>query len=171
MIITAADAISYPATRIDPDGQLTVDTDFRNCHTAHFEPGDSVYELLMAKIIPKVSEFNENYDFEYFPESQRMVPVINVNRYGEGGGFIAQHTDVGGFEGTENCKLSLSILLNDDFEGGEFFIFTGARTFPLQDAQAGDVCVFPSFYVHSVRPVLKGARYTAIVWLRGPRFR
>jgi hypothetical protein len=171
VVITAADDISYPGGRIAPDGTLTVDTAFRKCYTAHFAPGDPVYDMIVTKLMPQLDALNEHYQFELFPEVERVIPVINVNRYNDELGRIGQHTDVGGYEGTENCKLSISILLNDDFEGGEFFVFGGRHEFPLKDARPGDLCVFPSFMVHAVRPVTKGVRYTAVIWLRGPRLR
>lgn len=171
-VIDASDGLAYPATRISPEGELYIDREFRNCDTSHFEPGHPVYDLIMSKVLSKLAEINENYEFEFFAEPERMVPVINVNRYdAERGGHIGTHKDVGGYEGTENCKLSVSIALNNDYEGGEFSIISGPRHYPLADAQAGDSCIFPSFFLHSVFPVLKGARYTAIIWLRGPRLR
>jgi len=68
-------------------------------------------------------------------------------------------------------KLSLSLLLNDDFEGGEFVINSGEEknltTVPLKK---GSAIVFPSFLIHKVTPVTKGNRYSLVVWATGPKF-
>ncbi|MBR1328830.1 2OG-Fe(II) oxygenase [Bradyrhizobium ottawaense] len=69
-------------------------------------------------------------------------------------------------------KLSLTLLLNDDFEGGEFMVNLG------NEAQAervmtpkGRVVAFPSFILHSVKPVTKGIRKSIVIWVTGPKFR
>ena len=71
-------------------------------------------------------------------------------------------------------KISASILLNDDFSGGDFDIAF------LQDGQvvkhdikpkAGDAIFFPSFMQHRVRPVRVGTRYSLVCWFAGPPFK
>lgn len=85
------------------------------------------------------------------------------------------HTDMAFGEkfGTdaEPRKLSLSLALNDDFEGGEFQINNGkeetAVTVPMHK---GRVVLFPSFMIHRVTPVTKGVRKSLVVWVLGPKF-
>jgi PKHD-type hydroxylase len=68
-------------------------------------------------------------------------------------------------------KLSLTLLLNDEFEGGEFQINDGkeelATTIPMNK---GRVVLFPSFVIHRVKPVTKGIRKSLVVWVIGPKF-
>jgi len=70
-------------------------------------------------------------------------------------------------------KMSCSVILNDDYEGGEFCTKT------IQDGQvvehtipavAGDTLVFPSYINHCVKPVKKGVRYSLVQWAAGPAF-
>ena len=77
-------------------------------------------------------------------------------------------------------KLSVSILLNEGFEGGDFFIKTGESTHLLNEQTdreenanltCGDVMVFPSFLKHKVSPVFEGTRYSIVCWIMGPRWR
>jgi PKHD-type hydroxylase len=72
----------------------------------------------------------------------------------------------------EPRKLSLTLLLNDDFEGGEFQVNDGkeemAITVPMNK---GRVVLFPSFMIHRVKPVTKGIRKSLVVWVLGPKFR
>ena len=71
----------------------------------------------------------------------------------------------------EPRKLSMSLLLNDDFEGGEFEINSGkeeeADKVPMYK---GRVVLFPSFMIHRVTPVTKGIRKSLVVWVVGPKF-
>lgn len=75
-------------------------------------------------------------------------------------------------EDAEPRKLSLTLLLNDDFEGGEFQVNDGkeemAITMPMNK---GRIVLFPSFMIHRVKPVTKGIRKSLVVWVLGPKFR
>jgi PKHD-type hydroxylase len=72
-------------------------------------------------------------------------------------------------------KISFTLLLNDDFEGGDFQFEIGS---PDQDHRIttvklgkGDILFFPSDLWHRVMPVTKGTRYSLVGWCRGPHFR
>lgn len=70
----------------------------------------------------------------------------------------------------EARKLTALAFLNDDFEGGKFFLnATGTPYYPPQ--KKGTVLVFPSYMVHGVEPVTKGVRYSCVTWLVGPYFK
>ena len=67
-------------------------------------------------------------------------------------------------------KLTVLAILNDDFEGGKFFILNGhEKIYPPQ--KKGTVIVFPSFLLHGVEDVTKGKRYTVVTWLVGEWFK
>lgn len=66
-------------------------------------------------------------------------------------------------------KLSISMLLNEDFEGGGLEI-DGEKVENVLK-YAGDIVVFPSFLKHRVIPITKGTRFTAVSWAYGPSFR
>ncbi len=84
-------------------------------------------------------------------------------------------------------KLSMTVLLNDDYEGGEFQFATYHHLEPemektWKDCDApnnrtdiiknntGTVIVFPSDIWHRVKPVTKGIRYSLAVWFLGPPY-
>jgi PKHD-type hydroxylase len=73
---------------------------------------------------------------------------------------------------SEPRKLSLTLLLNDNFEGGNFQINDGkeecAITVPMNKGRA---VLFPSFMIHRVTPITKGVRKSIVVWTLGPKFR
>ena len=65
-------------------------------------------------------------------------------------------------------KLSMSVILNSDFEGGDFEIRDLDDKIPRLGE--GSVIVFPSFISHRVVPVTKGVRYSLVAWFVGPPF-
>lgn len=72
----------------------------------------------------------------------------------------------------EPRKLSLTVSLNDDYEGGEFMINMGnEKDSTVVPMQKGRVIAFPSFLIHSVRPVTKGFRKSIVIWVTGPKFK
>ena len=96
-------------------------------------------------------------------------------------GFYAWHVDG---MGSHNCihyvpenkslhgttrKLSMSVFLNSDFEGGNFEI--GGEHIKTPRCEEGSIIVFPSYTPHRVTPVTKGIRYSVVTWFVGPPFR
>ena len=71
----------------------------------------------------------------------------------------------------EPRKLTLTLLLNDDFEGGEFQLNMGNQDNPTTlPAKKGRALLFPSFMIHRVTPITKGTRKSLVVWCLGPKF-
>jgi predicted 2-oxoglutarate/Fe(II)-dependent dioxygenase YbiX len=76
------------------------------------------------------------------------------------GGFYTQHTD----SFTDNPRaISCSLILNDDYEGGEFGFFDREVVYKLKK---GSAITFPSnfLYPHEIMPVTSGTRYSIITW-------
>ena len=72
-------------------------------------------------------------------------------------------------------KISSVVLLNDDFEGGEFQ-FTSyskgeSKIITVDFNKKGTIIFFPSSLEHRVTPVTKGVRYSLVSWFNGPPFR
>lgn len=95
----------------------------------------------------------------------------------EDGGFYGWHMDMAlgndrlPLDMIETRKLSMSLILNDDFEGGEFQINLGDQNQPLTtETKKGRAILFPSFMCHRVAPVSKGIRRSLVVWATGPKF-
>ena len=86
------------------------------------------------------------------------------------------HTDTAFGHNTNNKdfqprKLSLSLLLNDNFEGGEFQINTGKESEATNvELKKGQIVLFPSFMIHRVTPITQGTRKSLVVWTLGPKF-
>ena len=72
----------------------------------------------------------------------------------------------------ETRKLSVTLVLNDDFEGGEFYMNNGQeKDAELIPTGKGRLILFPSFLIHRVAPVTKGVRKSLVVWVNGPKFK
>jgi PKHD-type hydroxylase len=62
-------------------------------------------------------------------------------------------------------KLSISVLLNDGFVGGQFeFLHTGE----VKELTMGSLVIFPSIKTHRIVPVTKGTRWSLVLWVSGP---
>jgi hypothetical protein len=85
-------------------------------------------------------------------------------------GKYETHTDTFHARSNETRKLTVLAFLNDDFEGGKFYIQNShERMYPQQTP--GTVLVFPSFMPHGVEPVTKGIRYSIVTWMVGEYFK
>ena len=120
-------------------------------------------------IIQAANEQFYNFHLNGYPSFQYTTYDASSN------GRYDWHTDLefGAKHGhdAEPRKLSLSLLLNDDFEGGEFQINNGKEETPLVvPMNKGRVVLFPSFMIHRVTPVTKGTRKSLVVWTLGPKF-
>lgn len=108
-----------------------------------------------------------NYMNKIVKEESQIFPELEIDqdsgynllRYTKGQ-FYKQHVDSSRRFPRE---LSCSIILNDDYEGGEFSFFNNTEKYKLTK---GSVIVFPSNFLfpHQILPVTKGTRYSIITW-------
>lgn len=108
---------------------------------------------------------NQSANWNFIVDS---LEEIQLGQY-EVGGHYDWHKDT--FAPVENKqrKLSISMLLNDDFEGGEFeFKDLGNTQQPKMEQ--GSIIVFPSYLEHRVNPITKGTRFSSVTWATGPSF-
>ena len=110
-----------------------------------------------------IVDANKNWNYDI-----RRLEKVQMSKY-EIGGHYNWHMDSKAPVNNEQRKLSISILLNDDFEGGGLEIESNKDENVLKCQ--GDIVVFPSFLQHKVLPVTDGIRYSAVSWAYGPTFR
>ena len=138
-----------------------------------------IYDLIW----PFMLEANEKAGWNFEVDAAESA---QITRY-KVGGFYSWHSDGGSdclsvYDSPDNSflngkvrKLSMSILLNDNYDGGEFQFATynkGEREIQTPEFnKAGSVIVFPSFLEHRVLPVTKGTRYSLVAWFLGPPFK
>jgi PKHD-type hydroxylase len=136
-----------------------------------------VYDLIWDYM----SYANENAGWKY---NITAAENCQIARYTKGEFYswhrdgLGTHNDIDNNPDNKNLfgkvrKLSMSILLNDDYEGGNFNM-NGERG--IKDAPnglidgLGSIIVFPSFIEHQVAPVTKGTRYSLVTWFVGEPF-
>ena len=115
----------------------------------------------------------------------KAAETMQLTRYRKGG-FYSFHRDGMGdklsvYDIPENTfmhghvrKLSMTLLLNEDYEGGELQFASYAKQQCKISAPefnlSGSIIVFPSGMEHRVAPVTKGIRYSLVTWFLGPPF-
>ena len=104
-----------------------------------------------------LEHIQQRYPFYHKATQHTGVQLI---RYGKGHKF-EEHVDT---YGAAPRILSASIVLNDDYEGGELTFWQDKHK--VSDMATGDAVVFPSnfTYPHQVKPITAGTRYVLVVW-------
>ena len=136
-----------------------------------------IYDIIW----PYMERANDEAGWKYQIKAAESCQIIRYKK----GGFCNFHADGRGdhlsaYHRPENKflhghvrKLSMSVILNDDFEGGAFEFASYAKEkcviTPIE-ASSGSVIVFPSSVEHRVSPVTKGTRYSLVTWFVGPPF-
>lgn len=104
-----------------------------------------------------------NFDLERYSS-------IQYTEYDDTNSHYDWHTDLlGELDGVR--KLTISVLLDDDFIGGDFkcdFLCRESSVIPLKK---GDAIIFPSFMPHKVDKVTSGCRKSLVAWVLGPDFK
>ena len=149
---------------------------FYNAKTGENKPRSGSQELSMSwgnvSTKKQLNKFVDDTAYKYvqdlkmpwFTEYQGYSHV-RFNKYAENK-KMALHADHihSLFDGERKGIPILSVLgvLNDDYEGGEFYLIDEKT-----DLSKGDILVFPSnfMYPHKVEPVTKGTRYSYISWV------
>ena len=137
-----------------------------------------VYDIIW----PFMQEANQIAGWSYHIKAAESMKLTRYKK----GGFYTFHQDGRGdhlsaYNEPTNAfmhghvrKLSMTLLLNDAYEGGEFQFASYAK----QQCQisspevnlSGSIIVFPSEMEHRVAPVTKGIRYSLVTWFLGPPF-
>lgn len=123
--------------------------------------GDSgIRRELDNRVFESVSSISKKYHQEFKHFEINVDTGYQLLRYKEGQ-FYTQHVD--SFVNQQR-SLSCSMILNDDYEGGEFCFWDGTM---MHKPPKGSALVFPSnfMYPHEIRKVTKGERYSIITWL------
>jgi hypothetical protein len=153
-----------PAQVLVKDDKPGVDYAARNCYnyfitdkelTCHpQDPLRRVAESLQTGLDAIIEDFRGRYS---------IVPLVSHHtvllRYEEGNKFHNHIDDHPQFPRV----VSLSLFLNDDFEGGKLEF----KEFNLKiKPEAGEIVVFSSGfpYMHQVHPITKGIRYAVVKW-------
>jgi len=115
------------------------------------------FQTTFIKVIAKYSTDHKEFSCQRHTD-------FRINKYSEGG-FMSEHVDnIHHSHGQQYGYPQVSVLLylNDDYEGGEFFV---AKEMFLP--KKGSAIIFPSnfMYPHEAKTVTKGTRWSAVTWL------
>jgi len=119
----------------------------------YFAPNADNLKILNKEIplIPELIYKELVNQFGYFSELNIENDYFFILKYNIGGG-IKPHTD-----GEYNVEYAFITLLNDDFEGGQFYLKG-----ELFDLKKGDALIIGGNVIHEVKPVTKGTRYSLV---------
>ena len=122
--------------------------------------------LYKSWVFLRVSELLKSYLAEYKFISDLEILDIEMLKYDKGF-FYKPHVD-------DSIKtprtLSIIINLNEDYIGGELYFTSQDEkdTTNIFELKRGDAIIFPSnfLYPHGIMPIIKGTRYSIIMWLK-----
>ena len=133
-------------------------------------------------IWPFMQEANQEAGWNYHIKAAESMQITRYRK----GGFYSFHQDGNGdhlsaYNNPQNAfmhghvrKLSMTTLLSDSYEGGEFeFATYGKEVCSIsipEFSKVGSIVVFPSSMEHRVAPVTKGIRHSLVTWFVGPPF-
>lgn len=151
-----SDSRDWQLSRIGNNKEL--DQSYRNCQIADISTNTRLAEedQQLFDVFNKIlRRYKENYEY---------LEVNNDSGYQilkyETGQFYREHVDA--FRGLDRIVTS-SIILNDDYEGGEFAFFGRKLKYKLEK---GDAIIFPANFMfpHEIMNVTSGTRYSVITW-------
>lgn len=145
------------------NGQGTIDLNIRNVQRLRL-PLHAGIGATLTSIGLSINHEIWQYNITHSNQSEFLMYDVH--------GKYETHVDTFHARSDETRKLTVLVFLNEDFEGGKFYIQNSndiGRFYPPQSK--GTVLVFPSFMPHGVEPVTKGIRYSVVTWMVGPYFK
>ena len=131
---------------------------------------EDIYRICWNHVL--TANKNANWNFKISACEPMQITRYKKNGHYDfhfdGNGFTRKHKPEDELLHGTARKLSMSIILNQDYEGGEFeFLEDGSSI----KAETGTIIVFPSYMMHRVKPITKGIRYSLVAWFSGEPFR
>ena len=125
-------------------------------------------DVIIKKLRGALEEYVRGLDFYWFSGWEGYTGIKFIRYFP--GQEMKVHCDHihSMFDGVRKGVPILSIIghLNDDYEGGETYMFDD-KDGDLLETEKGDLYVFPSCFLfpHYVTPVTKGTRYSYVSWV------
>ena len=159
------------ATTFEDEKQVT-NTSWRSTKVKFISALHSIGKICYYNVMD-VNSQRFNYDLRGYDRNEFQYAHYNV------GDFYKWHVDAKRINKEPfTRKLSFSLVLNDDYEGGVLEIAT--QNSPTSDPpynvyqvprQRATLIVFPSHLLHRVTPVTHGIRKSIVGWFVGPPLR
>jgi len=129
-----------------------------------------LYDILFHYLHNAIQNSDWNFQIDAAESIQLTKYDVNGHQdfHYDGNGYTRHNTPDNKFIHNKTRKLSMTIILNNDYEGGEFEFFNNNNKIK---EKAGTILVFPSYMVHKVNPITKGTRYSLVAWFVGEPFK
>ena len=85
---------------------------------------------------------------------------LNLHHYTEGDEF-GKHIDTG----TPIKEWNVGIILNENFDGGDYLVFDENDEPIVIDKRIGNVCIYQSQTPHQVTPITRGERWAIAMFI------
>tara|TARA_R100001509_G_scaffold134342_1_gene87907 strand:+ start:530 stop:1117 length:588 start_codon:yes stop_codon:yes gene_type:complete len=127
-------------------------SELKNTDNKFIKPFDLAREYIGICVSNYVSHIQNKICPTFSDRLINRTSNIRILRYQKGEN-IKDHSDVG-----PHTRASITINLNEDYEGGEFRFFDGRVK---ESLKTGDAMIFPAepIWIHGTEPVTKGTRY------------
>lgn len=113
------------------------------------------YSLETKWLFDKLKDFVER---ETNIEIRTLKKTIHFHKFTKGDWF-GKHNDI-----RDNRVYAVGVLLNDDFEGGDFKLYNPNEI--ILDKVIGNTYLFDARIEHEITPILKGERYSLLWFLQ-----
>lgn len=145
----------------------TENPDIRRSQIWFFDPSPQT-AFIFGPLNQAVKHINQGYRFQISGWGEGC----QIARYSDSvRGHYDWHMDLG-TDRFSRRKISLSVQLSDpaSYEGGDLeFHIKGLDRAKMR--KQGTLIAFPSYLEHRVAPVIRGERYSLVVWVDGPPYR
>ncbi len=161
-----ADSNEWNQGKLNVDNKVVINKDRRNCNTIFISDSKTIYKnFSVRKKIDKQIFESVGKACSIYSKKFKNFRILKDEGYEllkyEKNGFFEEHVDSYSYA---HRILSCSLILNDNFEGGEFSFFNEKI---IHSLKKGSAILFPSnfMYPHSILPVKSGIRYSIVTWL------
>lgn len=117
---------------------------------------------LNHKLVDAINPIWKTVSF-YYKFNTTSFEEFEIKKYSESD-YVTEHVDqfYGTIKGKER-KLTMLLQLNQDYIGGDLIV--AKQKIPKT---LGTVVVLPAFYLHEVKPITSGTRWSLNCWAWGP---
>jgi len=144
------------------------------------------YNIRKSAIFWSYDQWIVDYIWEYMEAYNEItglrydisgVESIQITKYEKGDYYDFHFDGRGSHKNVVNekvRKISMTIQLNEDYEGGEFQVAwcdKGELVTETLEKAKGTLILFPSILEHCITPVTSGTRYSLVAWFIGEPFK
>ena len=167
---------------------------FRNSNVTWIDDSNKNDALVWPELTKQITQQVNNINNKHWGFDLSKCEPLQYSIYNKGD-YYNWHNDQreSAYEDGLARKLSFTVFLNEDYDGGDFQIveLSAAKKLPKLNVEnvsatllvneggmitgpqpsAGTMIVFPSYLWHRVEPVIKGPRKSLVGWFLGKPFK